>query len=188
MIKFVQKQYTEYDAMRALYVELTKYSDKNKFEVIDRSALIPVLKGNNVVIERFVISTSMFGKDKYRMYLKIGAKAKLPDDVGLAGSRVYDKKLLDLSVSFKGGVKPKTFSGGKGKGKNNGGPSFGINTEIKTPYLSLNQEVHELLGEALRYDKKERSLVLEFSEISLAIRALNILPFGLGYKIYLLDA
>ena len=120
MIKFVQKQYTEYDAMRALYVELTKYSDKNKFEVIDRSALIPVLKGNNVVIERFVISTSMFGKDKYRMYLKIGAKAKLPDDVRLAGSRVYDKKLLDLSVSFKGGVKPKTFSGGKGKGKNNG--------------------------------------------------------------------
>ena len=179
MIKFVQKQYTEYDAMRALYVELTKYSDKNKFEVIDRSALIPVLKGNNVVIERFVISTSLFGKDKYRMYLKIGAKAKLPDDVRLAGSRVYDKKLLDLSVSFKGGVKPKTFSDGKGKG---------INTEIKTPYLSLNQEVHELLGEALRYDKKERSLVLEFSEISLAIRALNILPFGLGYKIYLLDA
>ena len=76
----------------------------------------------------------------------------------------------------------------KEKGKNKGGSSFGINTEIKTPYLSLNQEVHELLGEALRYDKKERSLVLEFSEISLAIRALNILPFGLGYKIYLLDA
>lgn len=188
MIKFVQKQYTEYDAMRALYVELTKYSDKNKFEVIDRSALIPVLKGNNVVIERFVISTSMFGKDKYRMYLKIGAKAKLPDDVRLAGGRVYDKKLLDLSVSFKGGVKPKTFSRGKGKNNKNGGPSFGINTEIKTPFLSLNQEVHELLGKALKYDKKDRSLVLEFSEISLAIRALNILPFGLGYKIYLLDA
>lgn len=189
MIKFVQKQYTEYDAMRALYVELTKYSDKNKFEVIDRSALIPVLKGNNVVIERFVISTSMFGKDKYRMYLKIGAKAKLPDDVRLAGGRVYDKKLLDLSISFKGGTKPKTFSGGgKGKGKNNGGSPFGINTEIKTPFLSLNQEVHELLGKALKYDKKDRSLVLEFSEISLAIRALNILPFGLGYKIYLLDA
>lgn len=189
MIKFVQKQYTEYDAMRALYVELTRYSDKNKFEVIDRSALIPVLKGNNVVIERFVISTSMFGKDKYRMYLKIGAKAKLPDDVRLAGSRVYDKKLLDLSISFKGGVKPdfqKNFNKG---GKNNkGGGQFGINTEIKTPYLSLNQEVHELLGKALKYDKKDRSLVLEFSEISLAIRALNILPFGLGYKIYLLDA
>lgn len=185
MIKFAQKQYTEYDAMRALYVELMKYSDKNKFEVIDKSALIPVLKGNNVVIERFVISTSTFGKDKYRMYLKIGAKAKLPDEVRLAGEHVYDKKLLDLSISFKGGIKPKTFSGKKGGG---GGSPFGIQTEIKTPYLSINQEVHELLGEAIRYDKKERSLVLEFKEIQYAIRALNILPFGLGYKIYLLDA
>ena len=185
MIKFAQKQYTEYDAMRALYVELMKYSDKNKFEVIDKSALIPVLKGNNVVIERFVISTSTFGKDKYRMYLKIGAKAKLPDEVRLAGEHVYDKKLLDLSISFKGGIKPKKLSGKKGGG---GGSPFGIQTEIKTPYLSINQEVHELLGEAIRYDKKERSLVLEFKEIQYAIRALNILPFGLGYKIYLLDA
>lgn len=185
MIKFAQKQYTEYDAMRALYVELMRYSDKNKFEVIDKSALIPVLKGNNVVIERFVISTSTFGKDKYRMYLKIGAKAKLPDEVRLAGEHVYDKKLLDLSVSLKGGVKPKTFSGKKNGG---GGSPFGIQTEIKTPYLSINQEVHELLGKAIRYDKKERSLVLEFKEIQYAIRALNILPFGLGYKIYLLDA
>lgn len=185
MIKFAQKQYTEYDAMRALYVELMKYSDKNKFEVIDKSALIPVLKGNNVVIERFVISTSTFGKDKYRMYLKIGAKAKLPDEVRLAGEHVYDKKLLDLSVSLKGGVKPKTFSGKKNGG---GGSPFGIQTEIKTPYLSINQEVHELLGKAIKYDKKERSLVLEFKEIQYAIRALNILPFGLGYKIYLLDA
>lgn len=189
MIRFTQKQYTEYDAMRALYVDLMKYSDKNKFEVIDKSALIPVLKGNSVVIERFVISTSMFGKDKYRMYLKIGAKAKLPDDVRLSSSRVYDKKLLDLSLSFKGGIKPdqqKIFSGNKNK--NNNGSSFGINTEIKTPYFSINQEVHELLGKALKYDKKDRSLVLEFSDISSAIKALNILPFGLGYKIYLLDA
>lgn len=185
MIKFAQKQYTEYDAMRALYVELMKYSDKNKFEVIDRSALIPVLKGNNVVIERFVISTSTFGKDKYRMYLKIGAKAKLPDEVRLAGEHVYDKRLLDLSISFKGGFKPKTFSNNN---KKNNQPTFGIQTEIKTPYLSINHEVRELLGKAIKYDKKERSLVLEFKEIQYAIRALNILPFGLGYKIYLLDA
>ena len=81
MIKFRQKEFTEYDAMRSLYVKLMRYSDRNKFGVIDTSALIPVLRGNNVVIERFVISTSMFGKDKYRMYLKIGAKAKLPDEV-----------------------------------------------------------------------------------------------------------
>ena len=191
MIKFAQKQYTEYDAMRALYVELMKYSDKNKFEVIDKSALIPVLKGNNIVIERFVISTSTFGKDKYRMYLKIGAKAKLPDAVRLAGQHVYDKKLLDLSISIKGGAKPKTFSFTQknfGNDKKNKGPQNGINTEIKTPFLSLNHEVTELLGEAIRYDKKDRSLVLEFKDIPSAIRALNILPFGLGYNIKLLDA
>lgn len=193
MIKFEQKQYTEYDAMRALYVELMRYSDKNKFEVIDRSALIPVLRGNNVVIERFVISTSLFGKDKYRMYLKIGAKAKLPDEVRLAGQRVYDKNLLNLSIEIKGGLKPKMFGkkGGKGKGNNNqdqGG--FGqISTGIKTDYqfLTIKQEVRELLGEALKYDKKDRSLVLEFNDIPSAIRALNILPFGLDYKIKLLN-
>lgn len=183
MIKFAQKQYTEYDAMRALYVELMRYSDKNKFEVIDRSALIPILKGNNVVIERFVISTSMFGKDKYRMYLKVGAKAKMPDEVRLAGFRVYDKKLLDLSVSIKGGVSPKLFTDNKKKG-----PHYGINSELKTPFLSLNKEVQELLGKTLEYNKEDRSLVLEFKDIPSAIRALNVLPFGLDYKIKLLDA
>ena len=193
MIKFEQKQYTEYDAMRALYVELMRYSDKNKFEVIDRSALIPVLRGNNVVIERFVISTSLFGKDKYRMYLKIGAKAKLPDEVRLAGQRVYDKNLLNFSIELKGGVKPKMF-GKKGGGNNNNnqnqGGGFGqISTGIKTDYqfFTIKQEVRELLGEALKYDKKDRSLVLEFNDIPSAIRALNILPFGLDYKIKLLN-
>lgn len=193
MIKFEQKQYTEYDAMRALYVELMRYSDKNKFEVIDRSALIPVLRGNNVVIERFVISTSLFGKDKYRMYLKIGAKAKLPDEVRLAGQRVYDKNLLNLSIELKGGVKPKMF-GKKGGGNNNNnqnqGGGFGqISTGIKSDYqfFTIKQEVRELLGEALKYDKKDRSLVLEFNDIPSAIRALNILPFGLDYKIKLLN-
>lgn len=193
MIKFEQKQYTEYDAMRALYVELMRYSDKNKFEVIDRSALIPVLRGNNVVIERFVISTSLFGKDKYRMYLKIGAKAKLPDEVRLAGQRVYDKNLLNLSIELKGGVKPKMF-GKKGGGNNNNnqnqGGGFGqISTGIKSDYqfFTIKQEVRELLGEAIKYDKKDRSLVLEFNDIPSAIRALNILPFGLDYKIKLLN-
>ena len=185
MIKFAQKQYTEYDAMRALYVELMRRSDKGKFEVINKSALIPVLKGNSVVIERFVISTSVFGRDKYRMYLKIGAKAKMPDEVRLAGQYVYDKRLLDLSLSLKGGIQgKKMFS----KKKNNNGPSYGFNTEIKTPYLSIEKEVRTLLGEAIEYDKKDRSLVLEFKDIPSAIKALNILPFGLDYKIYLLDA
>ena len=192
MIKFEQKQYTEYDAMRALYVELMRYSDKNKFEVIDRSALIPVLRGNNVVIERFVMSTSLFGKDKYRMYLRIGAKAKLPDEVRLAGQRVYDKNLLNLSIELKGGVKPKMF-GKKGGGNNNNNQNQGgfgqISTGIKTDYqfFTIKQEVRELLGEALKYDKKDRSLVLEFNDIPSAIRALNILPFGIDYKIKLLN-
>ena len=194
MIKFEQKQYTEYDAMRALYVELMRYSDKNKFEVIDRSALIPVLRGNNVVIERFVISTSLFGKDKYRMYLKIGAKAKLPDEVRLAGQIVYDKNLLNFSIELKGGVKPKMFGKKGGGGNNNNnqnqGGGFGqISTGIKSDYqfFTIKQEVRELLGEALKYDKKDRSLVLEFNDIPSAIRALNILPFGLDYKIKLLN-
>lgn len=187
MIKFVQKQYSEYDAMRALYVELMKYSDRRKFDVISPSELIPVLKGNNVVIERFVITHNTFGKDKYRMYLKIGAKAKLPDDVRLAGGHVYDKRLLDLSISIKGEAKSKMFGKGGG-GNNNGGGGGGLKTEIKTPYLSISREVTELLGESISYNKKDRSLVLEFKDIPNAIRALNILPFGLSYKIYLLDA
>lgn len=185
MIKFVQKQFTEYDAMRALYVELMRYSDKNKFEVINRSSLIPVLRGNNVVIERFVISSPTFGRDKYRMYLKVGAKAKMPDEVKLSGQRVYDKSLLDLSIKINGGLKPKNFSNNKNNKNNNGG--VGISSYI-SPKFSINKEVHESLGEVLKYDKKERLLILEFKDIPSAIRALNILPFGIDYNIKLLDA
>lgn len=187
MIKFRQKEFSEYDAMRELYVELMKRSDKNKFPIIDTSALIPILKGNNIVIERFVISTSIFGTDKYRMYLKIGAKAKLPDEVRLSG-RVYDKRLLNVRVSLKGGYLKKQFSD-KEKlfGKKGGGPADQIQTEL-SPNLDLSIPVTKLLGEAIKYDKKSRSLVLEFSSINDAINALNILPFGLNYKIYLLDS
>ena len=45
----------------------------------------------------------------------------------------------------------------------------------------------QLLGEAINYDKKSRSLVLEFKTMEDAIRAINILPFGVNYKIFLLD-
>lgn len=181
MIRFAQKQYTEYDAMRALYVELMRNSvEKTRFEVIDKSALIPVLKGNSVVIERFVVSTSKYGNDKFRMYLKIGAKAKLPDRVRLANSNVYRQKFLDLSLSFRGQQQGLQSGGDK---------NLGIRSEIKSPSnFSLEREIQELLGEALEYNKRDRSLVLEFSNISNAIRALDILPFGLNYKIYLLDA
>lgn len=185
MIKFRQKEFSEYDAMRELYVELMKRSDKNKFPIIDTSALIPILKGNNIVIERFVISTSIFGTDKYRMYLKIGAKAKLPDEVRLSG-RVYDKRLLNVQVKLKGGYLKKQFSD-KEKLFGKGGPADQIQTEL-SPNLNLSTPVTKLLGEAIKYDKKSRSLVLEFSSINDAINALNILPFGLNYKIYLLDS
>ena len=216
MIEFRQKEFSEYDAMRSLYVELMKYGDRNKYEIISSSELIPKLKGNNIIIERFVISTSFAHKDKYRMYLKIGAKAKLPDEVRLPG-RTYDKNLGNLTLSFNGklnagnnnnnsgdlekrvknleqrmqsdttsstiGFKQKEF-----KGNNNGGDGGGIINSKFSPYINIQREVTELLGEAIKYDKKSRSLVLEFNSIRDAISALNILPFGLNYKICLLDS
>ena len=224
MINFRQKEFTEYDAMRSLYVKLMRYSDKNKFGVIDTSALIPILRGNNVVIERFVISTSIFGKDKYRMYLKIGAKAKLPDEVRLPG-KVYDKRLgnmqLNVSHSFFAPKDENMNSGNNNNGGNNksdvklgdtnapktkkystfgefpgslmqkifkGDKSYPYISGSFSPNFNLSYEVNELLGDAIKYDKKSRSLVLEFRTIEDAINALNILPFGLGYKIYLLNA
>lgn len=196
MIKFRQKDFSEYDAMRSLYVELLKKSDRNKFKVIDTSALIPILKGNNIVIERFVINTSLFGRDKYRMYIKIGAKAKLPDEVRLPG-KVYDKRLLNIRLNMKGGIKAfeqhnqsdttePTEVRVKLFGKNNGGGPD-ISSEI-SPNLDFSVERQELLGNAVKYDKKARLLVLDFNTIYDAINALNILPFGLNYNIYLLNA
>lgn len=230
MINFRQKEFTEYDAMRSLYVKLMRYSDRTKFGVIDTSALIPILRGNNIVIERFVISTSLFGKDKYRMYLKIGAKAKMPDEVRLPG-KVYDKRLGDMKLNinhsifpqkdsedvvdnqlrrgrdseaslgdstppkndnikkdkkfsevFPGSIMEKCFSNNKSN------KQFPYINSTFNPYIDLSYKVTELLGEAIKYDKKSRSLVLEFNTIEDAINALNILPFGLGYKIYLLNA
>ena len=203
MITFKQKEYSEHDAMKSLYNEIMKRTngDKRKFPVINMSALIPILKGNNIVIERFVISTSMFGKDKYRMYIKIGAKAKLPDSVRLP-NKYYDERLGGVKLTFRGGVfgpsqklqqkeesaktedgRLKLFSNGS-KPK---GPKPMIDSEIY-PEVSLKYQVSELLGEAIKYDKPGRTLVLEFNSIGDAINALNILPFGLDYKIYLLDA
>lgn len=203
MIQFRQKHFSEYDAMRSLYVELMKMTTKDKFGIIDQKALIPILRGNNVVIERFVISTYVFGRDKYRMYLKVGAKAKMPDEVRLP-STVYDKTIANITLNIgSGGDKnnqqggeneqQKNFSGpvfkmkmfGKGgKGKGNGN---GISGKIGFSTVFLQHQVKELLGDALEYNKKERSLVLEFKSIQDAIRALNILPFGINYKIYLLS-
>lgn len=188
MITFRQKEFREYDAMRSLYYELMKRlgnGGKEKFKIIDTSALIPILKGNNIVIERFVISTSMFGKDRFRMYLKIGAKAKLPDEVRLY-DKPYDKKLLNVRLTLKGdNFKTKNYS--EQKIKLFGGPPPTVSSEI-SPIYNFSVERNKLLGDAIKYDKASRLLVLEFSSIEDAIHALNILPFGLNYKIYLLDS
>lgn len=191
MIKFRQKAFSEYDAMRSLYTELIKAGDRLKWKVIDSSSLLPILKGNNVVVERFVISTSPLHRDRYRMYLKIGAKAKMPDEVRLP-ERVYDAKLGGASLNINTG-----FKDGEMKQKNNsaifrqkefgkGGPPPFISGQF-SPRIDLSYEVRELLGNAVKYDKASRSLVLEFPSIDNAIRALNILPFGINYNIYLLS-
>lgn len=197
MIKFRQKTFSEYDAMRSLYVELLKRGDRNKWKVIDKNSLLPVLRGNNVVIERFVISESFLHKDKYRLYLKIGAKAKLPDEVRLP-EKVYDERLGNATISFNvGSFAPNSNGGGgnqqkekkfsvKFRQKEFKGTPPTLSTSI-SPKINFSYEVRELLGEAVKYDKKERSLVLEFNSIDDAIKALNILPFGINYNIFLLS-
>ncbi len=194
MIEFRQKEFTEYDAMRYLYNELMKNDAwRRKIQIIGTDSLIPVLKGNNVVIERFVISTRAFHKDKYRMYLKIGAKAKMPDAVRLPG-QVRTNKLLNSSISISGGIfrqknnseiklGQKEF---KGNGNNNG-PKPAISATINPVYADIQYETTVPKGETIDYDKKSRSIVLEFDNVGDAIGALNILPFGLNYKVYLLD-
>jgi len=173
--------------MRALYVALQKRG--KRVEVINQNSLIPVLKGNNIVIERFVIFSPTFGRDKFRMYLKIGAKAKMPENVKLAGSIVKSDKLLDASLNFNGNLeRRRLFS--KKKGNNNKGNND--NNLAKTSFdlgkVGIYRDKVERLGEAILYDIKSRSLVLEFSSIDNAVDALNILPFGINYKLYLLDS
>ena len=205
MIEFKQKYYSEYDAMKSFYEELKKYSRMNrafpKVDIIDSSALIPVLRGNNIVIERFVISTSFGSKDKYRMYLKVGARAKMPDEVRLP-SESRERRLMNLNLKFNSSMPNRKFFSdqqegdlriklfGKNRNNNNNGGGGGnnlISSEIKLdPELTYIEK--ELKGKTLSYDKKESSLVLEFDSIDSAIKSLTILPFGLNYNIYLLDA
>lgn len=193
MIEFRQKEFSEYDAMRSLYVELMKNDAwKRRIQVIDSNSLIPVLKGNNIVIERFVISTRPFKKDRYRMYLKIGARAKMPEAVRLPGY-TKNNKLLGSSVKVSGGwfaqqrnnseieFRQKEFDN-KPKG-----PKPLVGAEFYPYSGEINYETTVPRGDTLDYNKKDRSIVLEFDSILDAINALNILPFGLNYKVYLLD-
>jgi hypothetical protein len=189
MINFKQKVFTEYDAMKSLYQEIVKRSQGDRrrlYPIINSSSLLPILKGNNVVVERFVITTSMFGRDKFRMYLKIGAKAKMPDEVRLPG-KVYDKDLANMSLSFSGKLFSNKNKNKNNNNNNNGGGGDGLIKANISPKISIKKKVTELLGEAIKYDKVDRSLVLEFNTIGDAIEALNILPFGIDYKIYFLD-
>ena len=195
MIQFKQKTFSEYDAMKSLYEEMKKFGfDRRLKGIINSSSLIPVLKGNNIVIERFVISTSFGRSDKYRMYIKVGAKAKMPDEVRLP-SNTRENDLLKLNFRFKRGLKQfsevkltqKEFGKNKNKNNDGGGGGDGLSSDIGIqPKITYKSK--ELLGETLKYDKNSRSLVLEFSTIGNAIRALNILPFGINYNIYLLEA
>lgn len=226
MIQFRQKEFTEHDAMRLLYTELKRDGFwRDRVKVINRNSVIQVLRGNNILIERFVISTNLFNRDKYRLYIKIGAQAKLPDEVRLP-EIIQQRKFLNTKLEFKtagGGFYQNEFSEtvedlllreklfGKGKNKNKGGnngnnnnnnnnnnnqpsgPSVYANVTNTTNGHELVYEIRTLLGEAIKYDKKDRSLVLEFdgpkeNAIRSLKEALNILPFGLEYNIYLLDA
>ena len=186
MIEFRQKVFSEYDAMKSLYNELMRKDSqwRYKIKVIDTSSLLPVLKGNSVVIERFVISTR--------------AKAKMPDGVRLPGTPI-NKKLWDTSLKLGGVAKffqktsseiefrEKLFDNNKKKKKNNNDGGGDINSGIDFGRVSIEREMTIPRGETLEYDKKERSIVLEFDSIPDAVAALNILPFGLNYNIYLLD-
>lgn len=207
MINFRQKEYSsnEYDAMRSLYVELMRGDCRLRVEVIDRSQLIPILRGNNVVIERFVV-VPIGRQDKFRMYLKIGGRAKLPDQVRLTSRNEYRKfgsMKVDLNTAamLPGGgnnnnnnqnqqnnnkKKQKTYSSIMSQ-KEFGNSPRPFSSANLPMFVDLSYQVNKLLGEALVYDKNSRTLVLEFDSIRDAINALNVLPFGINYKLYLLD-
>jgi hypothetical protein len=195
MIEFRQKAFTEYDAMRSFFVELSKRNNNNyndrqqRWKVIDKTSLLPILKGNNIVIERFVISTSLLGRDKYRMYLKIGAKVNMPDKVRLP-ELVRDKKLGNAYISLGTDIKVNdnnNNNGGKKEKKSNNNDNTFVRSTFTPLSLDIKYNTGEPLGEVIKYSKKERSLVLEFSSIGKAIEALNVLPFGLNYNIFLLS-
>lgn len=216
MIEFRQKNFTEHDQMRLLYTELRRNPWwRDRIKVIDRSSVIPVLRGNNILIERFVISTSFFGRDKYRLYLKIGAQAKLPDEVRLP-EIIHQRRVLNAKLEIKPGggqlyqnnfsdvledmlLCEKLFDNKDDKKKNNnninggGAPSLKSILRDTSGGYDIMYEIRTLLGEAIKYDKRDRSLVLEFDgpaedAFRSLTKALDILPFGIDYNVYLLNA
>ena len=207
MIQFREKLYSEYDAMRYLYTELRKNFEPKKIQLIDSQQLIPVLKGNSVVIEKFTINKSFLGKETYRLYLKIGLKAKLPDKFRLP-SNSYQRRVGDLSLKFNGGLSNISFGDNnnnnnnnnnkkKDKQKNNSiysdynSPKYKLFAEpisaFFAPNISFQKTVTNPIGETIKYDKNTRTVVLEFKSVEDVIKALKILPIGLDYKLYLSD-
>lgn len=214
MIEFRQKIFSkEYDAARQLYVQLQR--DHIRVDVIRPSELAAVLRGNNVVIERFTAKSKLFGKDEYVMYLKLGAKVKMPENFRLPQGRSVQNDLGFMKVGVKTGIAPgkndqrdaakeeipkkaKKFSNfyenlvrqrlfGGGNGKKNKGPANIFSLEFN-PNIRLGYESNRLLGNVIGYDKYSRTVILQFKSLPDAIRSLDVLPFGLGYKVYLLDS
>lgn len=253
MITFRQKEFTEYDAMKAFYNELCRLTDRNRFPICTKSELFSILKGNNVVVEKFVIASPFFGRDVYRMYIRVGLKAKMPEAIKLTDKQ-YDKRLGDFQLNFKSGNyfgshgftmekrdgnsttsvgyrvnnqggnnnNNQRDNNNQGGDNNHGGnnrprqknhsdieyskglleqrefkgggsipgwtPTFTSEFHPDRDSMSISYLVKETLGEAIVNDKETRTVVLEFKSIQDAIRVLNVLPFGLNYRIYLLDA
>lgn len=217
MIKFKEKTYSEYDAMRQLYVEMSKryksYDGKIGFKVISPSYLPGILKGNSVVIEKFVILSRVIGSDKYRMYIKLGSKIKLPDDFKLPS-------ISDDYVNL--GVVKGTLGGGslfkgsnqkslgnqsssdsdedeedddndnsnnwrrRGKRYSNKKNNVGSGFKYETS-RGVSVSSNKPLGTTVLYDKNSRSLVLEFNNIRDAVESLNYLPLGLSYDLYIVS-
>lgn len=206
MIEFRQKEFSEYDAMKSLYVELQKDDWwRRKVRVIGTSSLIPILRGNNIVIERFVITTRPFKKDRYRMYIKVGARAKMPDAVRLPGVP-ESHKLWGSNLTIKPNgifrqknnseiIEEKAFAENDGGGggnnkkdkKKNNDDGRLVSMNIDSYRAEINYETTKLRGDTIEYNKKDRSIVIEYDSIRDAINSLNVLPFGLNYDIYLLD-
>jgi hypothetical protein len=206
MITFRQKEFTEYDAMKAFHNELCRLTDRNRFPICTKSEMIPILKGNNIIIEKFVIASPFFGRDVYRMYIRVGLKAKMPEAIKLTDKQ-YDKRLGDFQLNFKSGnlfddpkknfeeertmsdLAQKIFGNNNNKNKYpSWKPQLSSEFHADRNAMSISYLAKETLGEAIVNDKKTRTVVLEFKSIHDAIRVLNILPFGLNYRIYLLDA
>lgn len=186
MIQFRERDFSEHDAMNYFYDQLMRSGgDRNKWKIIDSSALIPILKGNNIVITKFTIVSDILGREKYRMHIRIGAKARLPEDVRLPKGPGYDKRIGSVGIKFNNpGLK--SFSDNNNNKKGGGGGDFG--SMSFSPNIEISRHVNgEELGKAISYDKTTRELVMEYKSVYDAIKSLNILPFGFGYRIYILD-